>query len=135
MPDRRHRRVLVAGSGSFPLDQAIGTEVVDILREYPEGTVFLTRARGRFDTFVSVAAETLGYVVVRFPSPGGSRNWDRDVAMAHEADEAVAFFDPATLHDMNTGTGHLVEKLLDQRKRVRAFTEAGGHLVFAGEMP
>lgn len=127
--------MIAVGSGSFPIDREIGGQVVDILREYPEGTIFLTRAKGRFDTFVSIAVEHLGYAVVRFASPGGSRNWDRDVEMVGQADEVVAFFDPDTLSDMNTGTAHVVEKALDKKKRVRAFTLANGHIVFAGETP
>ncbi len=125
--------VAVVGSSSFPLTPELGSEVVDLLRSYAPGTTFLTREKPYFDQFVYRAMAILGYTVVAYPSLGGPGNWDRDVALVHDADELVAFFDPATLDDMNTGTAHLVEKGLDKRKKVRAYTVANDHIVFAGE--
>ena len=129
---RKRKHVAVIGSTSFPLTPEVGAEVVDILREYPEDTVFLTRGSAGFDTFVCAVGPIIGRAVLTYPSPGGSKNWDRDVAMVKASDIVLAFFDPATLHNENTGTAHVVAKALDQRKKVAAYTVAGRHLVYAG---
>ena len=129
---RKSRRVAIVGSTTFPLTPEIGAEVVDIMRGYPDGTVFLTRGSSGFDTFISRASDIIGRTCVLYPSPGGSRNWDRDVALVKDADEVLLFFDPASLHDPNTGTAHVGEKALDQRKKVMAYSVANERLIYAG---
>ena len=129
---RKARRVVVAGSSSFPLTPEVGGEVVEILRGYPEETVFLTRGSPGFDTFIVRATAIIQRPCVRYPSLGGSKNWDRDVAMVREADEVLVFFDPETLHDENTGTAHIAAKGLDQKKKVMAYSVAGNRLVYVG---
>ena len=119
---RRHKRVLVCGSSTFPLTPEIGAEVVDVLRAFPQGTVFLTRGSAGFDTFIAAVGPIIGVTVLLYPSPGGSSNWDRDVAMVKDADEVLAFFDPDRLHDENSGTAHVVAKALDQKKKVMPHT-------------
>lgn len=130
MPKRK--QVVVVGSRSFPLDAQVGSEIVDILRAYPKGTTILTRGSEGFDTFVSKACDIVGIPVVLCPSFGGPDNFRRDAAMVADADEVLAFFDPASLDNMNTGTAHVVEKALDQRKKTMAYSVANGHLVYAG---
>lgn len=125
-------KVCIVGSTVFPLSPELGGEVVDLMREYPEGTVFLTRGSAGFDTFVMTVCEMLDWPCRRYPSEGGSKNWDRDVKIVKDADEVLVFLDPATLDDQNTGTAHILAKALDQKKKTRAFSEAHGHLVFAG---
>lgn len=129
------RRIAVVGSTSFPITPEIGAEVVDVLREFPQGTTFLTRGSPGFDHFIRRVGEVAGLSVVVYPARGGSSNWDRDVALVRDATEVLAFLDPATLSDSNTGTAHIVEKALDQRKPTRAWTVADNHLVFAGSNP
>jgi hypothetical protein len=126
------RKVAVVGSSSFPLTPEIGAEVVDLLREYPQDTVFLTRGSPGFDQFVMGVCPVLGYRCFAYPSQGGADNWKRDVELARDADEGLVFFDPDSLSDYNTGTAHVVEKMLDQKKPVRAWSEANRRLVFAG---
>ena len=126
-------KVCIVGSTVFPLSPELGAEVIDVMREYPDGTMFLTRGSVGFDTFVVTVCEILDLPLRCYPSEGGSKNWDRDVKIVKDADEVVVFLDPATLDDQNTGTAHILAKALDQRKRTRAFTESSGHLVFAGD--
>lgn len=125
-------RVCVVGSRTFPLTPEVGGEVVDILRAYPAGTVFLTRGSEGFDQFLMAVCGVVGYDAVAYHSGGGAANFLRDVKMVEDADEVIAFLDPATLHDMNTGTAHVCEKALDQRKPLRAFSVAHNRLVYAG---
>ena len=129
---RKARRVVVAGSSSFPLTPEVGGEVVEILRGYPEETVFLTRGSPGFDTFIVRATAIIQRPCVRYPSLGGSKNWDRDVQIVRDADEVLIFFDPDSLHDLNTGTAHIAEKALDQKRKTTAYTIAANHLVYAG---
>jgi hypothetical protein len=129
---RKRKRIAIVGSSRFPITPELGAEVVDLMRAYPDGTVFLTRGGGVFDTFVASVGPAIGYAVLTYPSPGGSANWDRDVALVKDADEVMAFLDPETLHDTNTGTAHVIEKALDQKKKVMAYSVANRHLVYAG---
>lgn len=124
--------VAIVGSTRFPLSPEVGSEVIDLMREFPDGTVFLTRGSAGFDTFVVTVCEMLGLPLRPYPSEGGSKNWDRDVKIVKDADEVLVFLDPATLDDQNTGTAHILAKALDQKKKTRAFSEAHQHLVFAG---
>ena len=132
MARRKRLRVAVAGSRSFPLTPAVGAAVLDLLRGYAEGTVFLTRGSEGFDQFVVMACETMGLPVEVRPSAGGRDNWLRDAGLAEECAELLAFLDPATLHDENTGTSHLMAKFLDKRRVVQAYSATGDALVYVG---
>lgn len=132
MSRRKHRRIAVVGSRSFPLTPEVGAEIVDVLRAYPAGTVFLTRGSEGFDTFLMSIAPIIGYTAVAYPSTGGASNFLRDVQLVTDADEVVAFLDPDSLTDMNTGTAHVLSKALDQRKPTRAYSVANRSLVYAG---
>ena len=126
------RRVVVVGSRSFPLTPEVGSEVVDILRAYPPDTVFLTRGSAGFDTFLMAVADIIEVAVIAHPAKGGGTNFDRDVALVKDADEVLVFIDPNSLHNQNTGTAHIAEKALDQKKPTKAWTVAANHLVYAG---
>ena len=128
----KRRKVCVVGSRTFPLCPEVGAEIVDILRTYPQDTVFLTRGSEGFDTFLMAVCPIIGYASVSYPSKGFGDNFRRDAQMAEEADEVIAFLDPASLTNMNTGTAHLIEKALDQKKPTRAYFVANRHLVYAG---
>ena len=132
MPKRKHKVIAVVGSTSFPLSVPVGAAILDLLLAYPQGTLFLTRGSPGFDTFLLDACPQLGLSVEARPSEGGSRNWDRDVALVQDADEVVVFLDPGSLHDENTGTSHVLDKALDQRKRTQAYSCAGDTLVYVG---
>ena len=132
MSRRKRRVVAVVGSSSFPLTVSVGAAVLDLLLAYPQGTLFLTRGSPGFDTFLLDACPRLGLPIEVRPSAGGRDNWLRDAAMAVECQELLAFLDPRTLPDENTGTSHLVSKFLDKKRRVQAFSAAGDALVFVG---
>lgn len=135
MPRRGKRlRVAVCGSRSFPLSVAVATEVVNILRAYPEGTVFLTRGSEGFDQFVLRACELLEVPVEVRTASGGASNWDRDVALVRDSTEVLVFLDPGSLHNENTGTSHVLAKALDQKKRTQAYSANGDALVYVGSM-
>lgn len=133
MSRRKRICVAVAGNSSFPLTPAIGSAVVDLLREYPQGTRFITRGSPGLDEFVLRACELLGLPCEPRPSSGGPDNFRRDADMARECDEMLAFLDPATLHREDTGTAHMIDKGLDQKRRVRAFSASGDRLVYVGD--
>jgi hypothetical protein len=132
MSKRKRKVVAVCGSSSFPLTVPVGAAILDLLLAYPQGTLFLTRGSPGFDTFLLDACPRLGLPIEMRPSGGGSRNWDRDVALVKESDEVVVFLDPATLTDEDTGTSHVLAKALDQRKRTQAYSAHGDTLVYVG---
>lgn len=132
MPKRKHRSICVVGSRSFPLSPQIGSEVVELIRTYQQGTVFLTRGSEGFDQFILAAAPILGYEAIPFASGGGRENFLRDVELVRMSDEILVFLDPDSLHNPNTGTAHILSKALDQKRKTMAYTAANDHLVFAG---
>lgn len=132
MSRRKRLCVAVAGNSSFPLTPATGTAIVDLLREYPEGTRFITRGSPGVDEFVLRACEVLGLPCEPRPSAGGPDNFRRDADMAKECDEGLVFLDPHTLDRADTGAAHLVEKLLDKKRRTRAYSTSGDKLVYVG---
>ena len=133
MTKRKPRKVVFCGSRSFPIDAELGGEVVSLMRTYPADTIFLVRGSHGFDQFVQRVADIIGYECEKFDSRGGGDNFRRDADMVREADEVVVFLDPASLSNDNTGTAHIIEKALDQKKPTRAYTAAHHRLVFAGE--
>jgi hypothetical protein len=134
MSKRKRRVVAVAGSRSFPLTPEVGAQVVDLLRAFPQGTLFLTRGSEGFDQFVLGACDILGLPVEMRRSAGGGDNFKRDAEMALECGELLAFLDPRTVPDENTGTAHLIEKFLDKRRRVQSYSAHGDTLVYVGSM-
>jgi hypothetical protein len=135
MTKRKTRRICVVGSTDFPIDPQTGAELLDIIREYGQGIVLLTRGRGNVDEFILRAAPLIGLRCFAFPARGGSDNWTRDIELVTDADEVIALFSPASLPDLRSGTAHICERALDKGKRVRAFSVVDNRLVFAGELP
>ena len=127
------RKVAIVGSTTFPIDTAVGAEIVDVMLEFGEDVVFLTRGSEGFDRFVMGAAPLIGRRCFGYPSQGGADNFMRDIELVKDADEVLAFFDPDTLHRDDTGTGHVVEVALSQGKPCKAYTTVNGTLVWAGE--
>lgn len=127
------RKVAIVGSTTFPIDAAVGTEIVDVMLEYGADVVFLTRGSPGFDTFVMGAAPLIGRRCFAYPSQGGADNFIRDIELVKDADEVLAFFDPDTLSRDDTGTGHVVEAALSAGKPCKAYTAVNGSLVWVGE--
>ena len=63
------------------------------------------------------------------PSRGGA--YVRDLNLINDADKIIAIFAPDRV--MEGGTGHIVNKALDERKEVEAYTiDEQGELVLVG---
>ena len=126
------RKVCVVGSTRFPMTAGIGAQVVDELRGLGDVAI-LTRGTGEFETFLMHVCPLLELRCLTYPSTGGPDNWRRDVELVHDADEVLAYVSPRDLekHDRMTGTLHIVDKALDQKKPVRMFTEVDGRIVYA----
>jgi hypothetical protein len=127
------RKVVLVGSSTFPIDTALGAQVVDVMREFPDDTVFLTRGSPGFDQFVMKVAPIIERRCFGYPSQGGADNWLRDIELVKDGDEVICFFSPDALHDYDTGTAHILETALTQQKPVKAYTIADGALIWVGE--
>lgn len=127
------RKIAIIGSTTFPLSVAIGRQVVDVMAEYGEDVVFLTRGAEGFDKFVETAALVMGRRCFAFHGGGGADNFVRDGELAVACDEMVAFFDPAALDAPYGGTGMVAERALSAGKKVRAATAVGESLVWADQ--
>jgi hypothetical protein len=127
------KKIALVGSQTFPIDTATGTEIVNVIRGFGEDVVILTRGAEGFDRFVMQVAPIIGVRCFAYPSSGGADNWLRDLEIVKDADEILAFLDPDSLHDPNTGTAHLLECALRAEKPTRAYTALHGSLVWAGE--
>ena len=128
------KKIVVVGSNNFPLTPGLGAQVVDVIRELPEDAVVLNRGRGEFDTFISTVCMAIDRRCFGYPSEGGPDNWVRDVEMAKDADSGICFISREDLEKKETGgTLHVCEKLLDQGKPVKMYTEDGGSLMWAAE--
>jgi hypothetical protein len=122
------RKVGICGSGTFPLTTPVAAQVVDCLREFGEDTLFLTRGSGPFELFVSTVALALGRRCFAYKGSGRD-NWERDAELVADADEVIAFLDPALL-EARTGTAHVIECALAAGKPCRVATVAAGELVW-----
>lgn len=128
----KHRKLAIIGNGDFPITPEVGAEIVEIIRSYGENVILLTRGRGSVDQFIAGVAPIIGLRCFLYPSRGGADNWNRDVELASDADEILAFFHPDALPDYSSGTAHLVEKALDKKRKVHAYSVTDRHLVYAG---
>lgn len=128
-------RPAVIGNDAFPLDAAIGAQVVDILRSLGDATI-LTRKRPVFDVFVQHCSTILGIRCLTYDAEGGPSNLTRDATLVRDCTELLCFLAPDSLEDgRKTGTMILMELALNAAKPVRAYTSVDGALVWAGELP
>ena len=114
--------------------ERVGPDVTSILAR-PERVILrqpLHLPVRPFEALTSTLAESLGLGVDWFaPEPGGrAKVFLRDVEMVQAADQVIAFFPDGD--EMTGGTGHVVEKALDQKKPVRAYAVAGTELRLIG---
>ncbi len=126
-------KVVVVGSSTFPIEPGVGKEIVDLLREFPEDTVFLTRGSEGFDRFLMGVSTLIERRCFAYPSQGGADNWLRDIELVKDGDEVICFFAPDALTDYDTGTAHVLETALNQQKPARAYSVVNGSLVWVGE--
>lgn len=120
----------MVGNNAFPLDAAVGAQIVDLLRGFQDSTI-LTRQRPTFDVFIQHCAMILGIRCLTYDAEGGPSNVERDSTLVRDCTELHAFL---CLDDEQgrTGTGMLMEIALSAGKKVRAYTAVDGALVFAG---
>lgn len=132
-------KACIAGSRALELDGHVAQIVLEeLLRLGDRGfTEILVREPLHsplrpFEALVASLGNVLSLTVTSYqPEPGGrAQVFLRDVEMVQDADEVVAFF-PADA-EMSGGTGHVVEKALDQKRRVRAYAIVGGRPVLIG---
>ena len=91
-----------------------------------------TKAWG-VDQFVRASCEYLGREFTVYDTEGPSRGgaFVRDLKLINDADKIIALFHPGRV--MEGGTGHIVNKALDERKEVEAYTiDDEGDLVLVG---
>jgi hypothetical protein len=124
------RKVSVVGSRTFPLTGPIGAQIVDTLRELGPDALVLTRGAGPFEQFISTVSLALGLRCFQYVGHGRD-NWERDTELVADADEVVAFVDPALL-DTKSGTAHVIECALAAGKPVKVATVVGDTLVWEG---
>lgn len=132
------RKIAIAASTDIELNRITAQIILGQLRDLPKDirVVLLRRPRGgypsAFEAFVSSLASSLEFEVEWcVPGVGGrSAVFLRDVEMVQKADEVLCFFPPE--HIMEGGTGHIVEKAMDQDKIVRAYALSSEGLRWIG---
>lgn len=119
-------KVAIVGSRALEVDGNVAIHVVTLLAELPPDTEVLvrrplTRPLRPFEALVSALASSLGHEVTEYqPEPGGrSQVFLRDVELVRDADEVIALFPDGD--EMSGGTGHVVDKAIDQQRPVRAY--------------
>lgn len=132
-------KVAVVGSRALEVNGDVAIHVVTLLAELPSGAEILvrrplTRPLRPFEALVSALANSLGHEVTEYtPDPGGrSQVFLRDVELVRDADEIIALFPDGD--EMSGGTGHVVDKAIDQKRPVRAYAvEAMGLRLIGAE--
>lgn len=101
-----------------------------LLKALPAGTTLLIRGTTPEMAIAILAKKTRRFAFT--PYPGGRReaNYHRDYELVRDADRVIALFEESAI--FVGGTGHVVEKALDQRKPVVSYTCSDGELVFIG---
>lgn len=97
--------------------------------------VILTRQTKAWgvDQFVQAACEYLGreFTVYQVEGPSRGGAFVRDLTLLNDADKVIALFAPDKV--MEGGTAHIVNKALDEKKEVEAYTvDDEGELVLVG---
>lgn len=132
-------KICVVGSRALELDGDLAaiilTELVALGEQGCDEILIrkpLTRSRRPFEAFVASLAGVLGLAVTdHVPEPGGRQQvFLRDVEMVQAADGVIAYFPEDS--EMTGGTGHVVEKALDQARPVRAYAVVKGEAVLIG---
>jgi hypothetical protein len=129
------RKAVIVGSTNFPLDTAVVTQVVEILRGLGQGTLILTRGSDGLDQFIMAAATVLGMRCFTYPSEGGRDNWVRDVEMVRDGTEVHGFLSLEDFEraDKMSGTMHVIEQGLNAKRPTKAYVVVDGTLITAGE--
>jgi len=108
--------------------------VLMTLVQETKGTI-LTRNTKEWgvDQFVQAACAYLGrdFTVYKVDGPARGGAFIRDLNLINDSDRIIAIFSPDKV--MEGGTGHIVNKALDERKEVEAYTvDDSGELVLVG---
>lgn len=128
------RKVAIVGSSNLEVTTSIGAAIVDLVRELGPDSVLLTRGSGEVDHFIATIAPLLELRCFSYPSEGGAANWLRDVELVRDADEVLAIVSRGDMEKKGeSGTLHVVQKALDQEKKVRLYTVLDGTLIGVAE--
>jgi hypothetical protein len=131
-------KVVFAGSRSLSLDGNVATALLEKLIEYDAAvtTILLRKPTNKplrpFEALTASLATALGMKVEPYEPGSGGREatFARDVALVAASDSVVAVFPEGD--EMNGGTGHVVEKALDQNRPVNAYVVIDGSLRLFG---
>jgi hypothetical protein len=131
---------VLAGSQVLPLEEVAG-HLLRQMASFPPDTIILLR-RGRttgpgpFEKLVAMLAETLKIAIEwrepRADEGGRSQTYLRDIELVGSADAVIAYFSEAQI--MLGGTGHVVEKAIDQNVPVYAYAPIDGAVERVGEV-
>lgn len=132
------KRLVVAGSRTVPVPQALACAVRELAELPDDSEVFLRKPTKKpassFEMGVALIAIKLGLNVRWWePGPGGRQaTFLRDVNMVGAADEVLAYFTEDEVMSELSGTAHVVEKALDQGRPCRAYAIVDGTLKWVG---
>ena len=121
-------KVAIVGSTGF------APPILFQLIQDTEGIILTRRTKSwGIDQFVRATCEYLGreFTVYEVEGPARGGAFVRDLNLINGADKIIALFAPDKV--MEGGTGHIVNKALDERKEVEAYTvDDNGDLVLVG---
>jgi hypothetical protein len=129
-------KTVIVGSRTLEIEADVAFHVLRALESIPMGTILLRKPLRRpprpFEGLVALLAQAMGFEVTwHAPAPGGrAMVFLRDVEMVTKSDQVIAFFSEKDV--MSGGTGHVVEKALDQQRPVRAYAIMGDQLRLVG---
>jgi len=120
--------VIFAANRSLPLAAVANHTLMQLAALPMDAWVMLRKpASGKPAAYEILVAELCGSLGIsvewRQPDVGKNRSgtYERDVSMVRAADKLVAYFDPETPLGENTGTGHLVQRAIEEDRPVEAY--------------
>jgi hypothetical protein len=123
-------KTAIVGSTNFFPDPLL---VLRLIESNP-GEILTRRTRtSGIDVMVEGLCLVYGHECKTYDMDGPSRGgtFVRDLSLIKDADKIIAIFAPDRI--MEGGTGHIVNKALDERKEVEAYTiDDAGELVLVG---
>jgi hypothetical protein len=123
------KTAIVGSTGFFPN----ATTILRLIESNPGQIITRTTKANGIDAVVAGLCLMYGHPCEMYSMEGPSRGgaYVRDLNLINDADKIIAIFAPDRV--MEGGTGHIVNKALDERKEVEAYTiDEQGELVLVG---